>query len=47
MDRQRTIKQPVSLRGRGLHTGKEVTVVFHPAQPNFGVHFRRTDLEGQ
>lgn len=47
MDKQRTIKQPVSLQGRGLHTGKEVQLVFHPAPPNHGIHFRRTDLEDQ
>ncbi len=44
---QCTIKQPVSLSGIGLHTGKSVTVTFHPAPINHGYKFRRIDLEEQ
>ena len=42
-----TISTPVSLSGRGLHTGKNVTVTFNPAPENTGVLFRRIDLPGQ
>lgn len=42
-----TISTPVSLSGRGLHTGKNVTVSFNPAPENTGVLFRRVDLPGQ
>ncbi len=47
MEMQQTIKSPASLKGRGLHTGKEVQVVFHPAPVNHGIYFRRIDIEGQ
>lgn len=46
MTKQRTIKQEVSLKGVGLHTGKEVTMTFKPAPINYGYVFVRTDLEG-
>ena len=42
-----TISSPVSLSGRGLHTGKNVTVTFNPAPENIGILFRRVDLPGQ
>jgi UDP-3-O-[3-hydroxymyristoyl] N-acetylglucosamine deacetylase / 3-hydroxyacyl-[acyl-carrier-protein] dehydratase len=44
---QRTIKQPVTVSGVGLHTGETVNLTFHPASENHGYVFRRTDLEGQ
>lgn len=44
---QKTIKESVSLSGKGLHTGYEVTITFHPAPVNHGYKFRRTDLEGK
>lgn len=40
---QRTIKSEVRLSGRGLFGGKEVRVVFRPAEPDTGVVFVRTD----
>lgn len=46
-EKQRTIETPVSLSGRGLHTGREVTITFHPAEENSGYRFRRIDLENQ
>ncbi len=46
MDRQRTIKEPVTVNGRGLHTGKTGTMTFRPAPENHGIKFRRTDIEG-
>jgi len=47
MVKQKTIKTEISLKGVGLHTGKEVTITFKPAPINNGFTFIRTDLEGQ
>lgn len=44
---QNTLKKAVSLSGSGLHTGKEATVTFHPAPPNFGYKFQRIDIPEQ
>ena len=43
---QRTIRQPVTLDGRGLHTGNPSTITFRPAPENYGYRFIRMDLEG-
>ncbi len=43
---QRTIKQPVSMSGVGLHTGSICTMTFKPAPENFGIRFKRIDLGG-
>lgn len=45
-NKQRTIAKEVSLKGVGLHTGKEVTLTFKPAEVNNGYSFKRVDLEG-
>lgn len=47
MVKQTTIKSSISLKGVGLHTGKEVTMTFKPAPVNNGYTFVRVDLEGQ
>ncbi len=44
--KQKTIKNDVSLTGVGLHTGKNVTLTFKPAEANTGFAFKRVDLEG-
>ena len=44
--KQKTIAKDISLKGVGLHTGKDVTLTFKPASPNFGLAFKRIDLEG-
>ncbi len=44
--KQRTIEKEISLKGVGLHTGKEVTLTFKPAPENYGYAFVRLDLEG-
>ncbi len=44
--KQRTIDKAVSLKGVGLHTGKDVTITFKPAPENYGYAFIRVDLEG-
>lgn len=46
MVKQKTIKQEVTLKGVGLHTGKEVTMTLKPAPVNSGYKFVRVDLEG-
>ena len=47
MNKQKTIKQEVSLSGVGLHTGNKVTMTFKPAPINHGYVFVRVDLEGK
>lgn len=47
MIKQRTVASPVSLTGKGLHTGKNVTITFKPAPENHGFVFKRIDLENQ
>lgn len=44
---QQTIKQPVSIKGVGLHTGQVVTLTFHPTGANHGIKFQRIDLAEQ
>jgi UDP-3-O-[3-hydroxymyristoyl] N-acetylglucosamine deacetylase/3-hydroxyacyl-[acyl-carrier-protein] dehydratase len=46
-DKQRTLKESVTLIGVGLHTGEKVTVEICPAPENHGYKFQRVDLEGQ
>ncbi|MCW3077675.1 MAG: UDP-3-O-[3-hydroxymyristoyl] N-acetylglucosamine deacetylase [Bacteroidetes bacterium] len=46
-EKQRTIKQAVSVSGVGLHTGKPVTITFNPAPENHWYKFQRMDVEGQ
>ena len=41
---QQTIKQPVSIKGVGLHTGQVVTLTFQPTAANPGIKFQRMDL---
>lgn len=41
---QTTIAHPISVSGKGLHTGQQVTVSFEPAPADFGVQFERIDL---
>ncbi len=45
-DKQRTLAKEVSLKGKGLHSGIDVTVTFKPAPANHGYKFCRTDLPG-
>ena len=44
-NRQQTIRKPVSIRGIGLHTGKEVTMKLYPAKVDYGINFIRKDLK--
>lgn len=43
---QKTIRQPVSIIGIGLHSGLEARVVLRPSRPNSGIVFVRADLPG-
>ena len=43
--KQNTLKGEFSLKGKGLHTGKEVCATFKPADQNTGCVIVRTDLE--
>ena len=44
---QLTLKSSFKVEGKGLHSGKFLTAVFNPAPANFGVKFKRIDLEGE
>jgi len=42
--KQRTVAQPVSCSGVGVHSGKKVNLTIKPAPSNHGIKFIRTDL---
>lgn len=44
--KQRTLAEPISFEGKGLHTGLQVRMTINPAADNTGIIFRRVDLEG-
>ncbi|MBF2755299.1 MAG: UDP-3-O-acyl-N-acetylglucosamine deacetylase [Gammaproteobacteria bacterium AqS3] len=41
---QRTLHNPIKIRGTGLHSGKQILVQLMPAPPDTGIIFRRSDL---
>ncbi len=43
---QRTIYEPITATGIGLHSGKEVVLSLLPAPENTGIVFERSDLNG-
>lgn len=43
-DKQHTLKCKYTFKGKGLHTGRNVTMVLEPAPAGHGIKFRRTDL---
>ena len=45
MNIQTTIEKPFEISGKGLHTGKKVKVRLLPAEDDFGIRFKRIDLE--
>ncbi len=47
LELQRTILNPVSISGVGLHTGEKCTMTFKPAPENYGIRFVRVDLGGK
>ena len=42
---QKTVKNNVSIKGIALHSGLLVNLCIKPAKPNFGIVFKRIDLE--
>ena len=42
---QKTIKDPVSFNGVGLHSGKPVNMTVKPSGPDTGIIFKRVDLK--
>lgn len=45
--KQRTLKEPFKVHGKGLHTGLVIDAEFCPATENHGYKFKRMDLEGE
>ena len=46
VSKQTTLRSATSLTGIGVHSGKPVKIVLHPADANTGVTFLRTGLAG-
>ena len=46
MQKQKTLATSFSLQGKGLHTGLDIQISFHPAPENHGYKIKRVDLEG-
>ena len=46
-EKQRTLKDSISLEGVGLHTGEQVKIEICPAPDNHGYKFQRIDLSEQ
>lgn len=44
MSYQRTIGRKIKVTGIGIHSGKKVTLVLHPAAADFGIQFKRVDI---
>ncbi|MCF8486443.1 MAG: UDP-3-O-acyl-N-acetylglucosamine deacetylase [Rhodobacteraceae bacterium] len=44
---QNTLKSAAVFEGRGLHSGKPVRLVVRPASANFGIWFKRVDVDGR
>ncbi|MDA9794559.1 UDP-3-O-acyl-N-acetylglucosamine deacetylase [Candidatus Pelagibacter sp.] len=42
---QKTIKNSVSFNGLALHSGLDVNICIKPAEPNFGIVFKRIDFK--
>ena len=43
-DHQKTIRQPIRLEGKGIHSGRAAVVILKPLPAGSGVCFRRSDL---
>ena len=46
-EKQTTLKEAISFKGKGLHTGVDVNMTFKPAPDSHGYIFQRMDLPGQ
>lgn len=47
MRKQQTLASSFTLQGKGLHTGLDIQITFHPAPENYGYKIKRIDLEDQ
>ncbi|MFZ4455545.1 MAG: bifunctional UDP-3-O-[3-hydroxymyristoyl] N-acetylglucosamine deacetylase/3-hydroxyacyl-ACP dehydratase [Bacteroidales bacterium] len=47
MSKQKTLKQSFTIKGKGLHSGLQITATFNPAPGNHGYKIQRIDLEDQ
>lgn len=45
LTKQRTICKEASITGIGLHTGNHSTLTFKPAPENYGIRFKRVDMD--
>ncbi len=45
--KQKTLKNPFTLKGVGLHTGLDIEITFHPAPVDHGYKIKRVDLPDQ
>lgn len=45
--KQQTLSAALTFSGRGLHTGREITLTLHPAAVNTGYRICRSDLENR
>jgi UDP-3-O-[3-hydroxymyristoyl] N-acetylglucosamine deacetylase len=43
---QKTLQKSVTLKGIGLHTGKDASIKFKPAPESTGIYFVRSDISG-
>jgi UDP-3-O-[3-hydroxymyristoyl] N-acetylglucosamine deacetylase / 3-hydroxyacyl-[acyl-carrier-protein] dehydratase len=46
-EKQKTLSKEITLKGKGLHSGKEVCLTMKPSAANSGYRFSRVDLEGK
>lgn len=47
MQKQKTLAESFSLSGKGLHSGLDIQITFHPAPENHGYKIKRVDIEGE
>jgi UDP-3-O-[3-hydroxymyristoyl] N-acetylglucosamine deacetylase/3-hydroxyacyl-[acyl-carrier-protein] dehydratase len=45
MAKQKTISKEITIKGKGLHSGLEVTMMLKPVDAGHGIKFQRIDLE--
>ncbi|WP_417453835.1 UDP-3-O-acyl-N-acetylglucosamine deacetylase [Kiloniella sp.] len=45
--KQKTLKSAINCSGVGLHSGDNVVMTLHPAEPGSGIVFHRTDVAGK
>lgn len=44
-NKQQTLSNPFQFSGKGLHTGATVNVRVNPAEANYGIKFKRSDID--